>query len=330
MDIVKIVKTAIKNGKIGNYSEENSSEAIRKAMLEANDGSTKINPKTFYRGSKIFNLVQDILPVMINEGIAANKELAALIEYRNIAEGDVNEFILPAGTELVVRDTAAGILGVRRQKLAGGQTIAVETKPKYVKVYDDLTRFLSGRIDFNELVERVSKAFVKKVAEDAYICLNAVTKDTPTMDGYVTGGTFDEEELVTLIEHVRAENPGATVRIMGDLVALSKVTTANGSSEKAQNDLYDLGYYGKFRGVDMVWMAQAHQADGKTFVLDSNKIFVIASNDKPLKVVNEGEGYMFETAATENADATQEYTYIQPVGVAFAPSAKMGIYTLSK
>ena len=326
MEIVEICKQAIRNKKLGNFSAGESSDAIRNKLIEMNGGSTKVNIKTFHRGTPMFSLVEDILPDIINDGIANNQELAALVDYRNIAAGDQNEFLLPAGSHFIVRDTAAGIYGVRRQKISDKQTVSVPTKVKFVRIYDDLERFLSGRVDFSELIDKISSDYIRQVYEDAYVCLSNVSANTTGMSSeYVIGGTFNEDNLRTLIAHVEAENPGSQVKILGTKIALSKIKTASADSSNAKNDLYDLGYYGKFYGTDMLWMANAHKADGKTFVLSDSKIFVIASADRPIKVVNEGDGVMFERQAADNADATQEYSYGQAVGVAFAPSTKMGI-----
>lgn len=329
MEFVNICKQAIKNKTLGNFSAGDSSDAIRNKMIELNGGSTKVNIKTFHRGSALFSLIEELLPEVINDGLANNPQLAALIDYKNIADGDQNEFVLPGNTYFVVRDTAAGIYGVRRQKIGDRQTVTVPTKVKIIRVYDDLGRFLAGRVDFNELIDMIARNFIRQIVEDAYVCLSNVTAGTVGMSSdYVIGGTFSEDALKTLVAHVEAANPGKKAMIIGTKIALGKITTASAASDQAKNDLYGLGYYGKFFGTDMLATANAHKADGKTFVMSDSKIFVIAADDKPIKVVNEGEGFMFERQATDNADATQEYTYGQAVGVAFAPAAKMGICNL--
>ena len=114
---------------------------------------------------------------------------------------------------------------------------------------------------------------------------------------YVESGSFDEDKLLELIEHVEAAT-GKTAKIYGTRTALRKVNTATKGNE-TNSDMYNLGYYGKFNGTDMVCLKQAHNKDGKTFALENNKIFVIASDDKPVKIVNEGEGLLIERDATE-------------------------------
>lgn len=71
---------------------------------------------------------------------------------------------------------------------------------------------------------------------------------------------------------------------------------------------------------------QAHKPGTSTFALNDNKIWVLAADDQPIKVVNEGEGLMIAREATENADLTQEYVYGQGVGVAAICAAKLGVF----
>ena len=100
-------------------------------------------------------------------------------------------------------------------------------------------------------------------------------------------------------------------------------------SDEAKSDLYNIGHFGKFNGTDMVCLRQVHKPGTSEFVLNDNKIYIIASDDKPIKVVNEGEGLLVDGEATANNDLTKEYVYGQPIGVAAVCSAKMGIFTFS-
>ena len=58
-------------------------------------------------------------------------------------------------------------------------------------------------------------------------------------------------------------------------------------------------------------------------------MFVIAGDDKPIKIVNEGTGIMNVKEATDTADLTQEYVYIQPVSVGLVLNSKIGVYDIN-
>lgn len=315
-------------GKVaGNYSKEDAAETLRQAMIEMNGGSTKINIKTFHRGNELFQLVEDLIPVIIEEGLKQDNPLFDLVEYKNIAAGDINEFISEDPAEFIVADVAGGIQGIRRQRISGGEAVSVKTQMKAVRVYENLGRLLAGRISFDTFIDGVTKAFDKQILIDAYKAIKGITASTKGLNAtYVKTGTYSEDGLLELVEHVEAAT-GKTAKILGTKSALRKVTTAS-VSDQAKSDLYNVGFYGKFNGTDMICLKQAHDKTG-AFILDDSQIFVVASDDKPIKFVNEGEGLLIQKEATDNADLTQEYSYLQAFGVGVICADKLGVYNIS-
>lgn len=79
----------------------------------------------------------------------------------------------------------------------------------------------------------------------------------------------------------------------------------------------------------MICMRQVHKAGTSVFALDDSKIFIVAGDDKPVKVVNEGDGILYESDPTANNDLTKEYIYGQAFGVGVACSEKMGVFTFA-
>lgn len=327
-EVLSIAINAVRGLSSGEFSKGEKSEAIRKALIEMNGGSTKLSPKTFVRGTQLFALVEELIPVIVEEGIKDDALIQKLVEYKNIAEGDVNEFYLEDNSYFMVAQTAKGIRDVRRQRISGGKKVTVDTSMKTVRVYENLGRLLSGRISFDEFVAKVADAFKKEINADAHIALNSISKETAGLsEEYVVSGSYDEAKLLALIDHVEAAT-GKTAKIYGTRTALRKVTTATVAHE-AETDMYNLGYYGKFNGTDMIRLAQVHKPGTNAFMMDDSKVYVIAGDDAPIKMVNEGEGIMLERQATENADLTQEYVYGQAWGTAVACSEKLGIYTFA-
>ena len=328
MNVLKIMIDTVKGVHTENYSKAEESEAIRKALIEATGGTTKMNPKIFRRGTQLFSLVEELLPVIIEEGLKEDNPIFNLVEYKNIADGDEQQFVVQANSLFVVADAAAGIRGVRRQRMDSNQTVTISTTMKIVRVYEELSRLLSGRIDFNTFVDNVAKAFNQAVLNAAYDAINGIAEDTVGLNStYVVAANAaaSEEALNTLVEHVEAAT-GKKAVIYGTKSALRKVTTAQVADE-ARSDLYNIGYYGKFNGTDMVALRQAHKPGTDTFVLNDKKLFVIASDDKPIKVVDEGEGLLIEREATENNDLTREYVYGQAAGVGAICADKLGVVT---
>ena len=330
MEVLKIMIDAIKGVNMENYSKGETSEAIRNALIEMNGGSKKLNLKTFYRGSQLYALVQELIPAIIDEGFKDEDALFNLVDYRNIADGDEDEFYIEGNSYFLVADAAAGIRGVRRQRIDKSETVTVKTSVKVVRVYEELNRLLAGKVSFDKFVENVAKSFKQKILADAYKAISEMSQTTVGLDAnYVVAGTGtgDEDALIDLIQHVEAAT-GKEARIYGTKAALRKVSTAVVSDE-AKKDMYEMGYYGKFNGTEMICLRQVHKPGTSVFALDDSKLYIIAGDDKPVKVVNEGEGLLYEGDATANNDLTQEYVYGQTFGVGVACAEKMGVFTLA-
>lgn len=332
MDRLQVIKLATDmiQGKVSaNFSDvSKNSEALRQALIEANGGKTTLDMKTFYRGNELYEIIEEIIPTIVHEGLQGNEFFMNLVEYRNIALGDDIDFWTEDKTEFIVADASYGVSGIRRQRLGRMQKYNVDTTLKVVKVYEELKRLLAGRVDFNMFINKVSKAMNDKLLNNVYTAFDGVTTTTRGLNStYVKSGTYSEDTLFDLVNHVEAATQ-APALILGTKKALKKVSTATVSDE-AKTDLYNLGFYGKFNGTNMVYVPQRHQIGSDAFLLNDNKLYVVAGSDKPIKVVNIGAGLLSVNDPLQAADHTQNYLYGQEFGVGLAFNEKMGFYTLS-
>ena len=333
-DIVRLALDTMHGTVSGNFSVNDASEALRQAFIELNGGSDKITAKTFRDHPQLFQIVEEIMPAVIENGLRGDEFVFNLVDYRNIAEGDENEFWSEDASDLIVSRIADGSTSIRRQRLNIGQHITIPTQMRAIKVYEELNRLMAGRISFNTLVDRLSGSFTRNMYADILAVLEGVTSSTAGLNAtYVKSGSFDPTALREMIAHVEAAT-GQTATIVGTKIGLGKIAdNADGAvalaSETAKEDLYNLGYFGKFSGTPMVSMRQTHKPGTDTFAINDNKIYIIASDDKPIKFVNEGEGLMVNTDAFSNADLTQEYLYGQKYGCGAIFNQKIGIWTLS-
>ena len=147
--------------KLQKYSADQAMDTLRAALIEANSGSTKLNYKNIRDGKCVglFSIVEQILQRTINDGFTGNEFFMSQVDFRNVAAGDMNEFIVEDSDMFVVSDVANGTQGVRRQRLGGYTTITVPTSMKVIKIYEELNRVLSGQVDFNYFIKKVSDAF---------------------------------------------------------------------------------------------------------------------------------------------------------------------------
>ena len=331
-DIVKVAVDAYR-GNVTKYSVGDSMELLHKALIEANGGSTKMNYKNIRDGKcqGLFALVEEILSRTVVEGLQSDDYFNSMVDFRNIALGDENIFTVEDDNLFVVSEASEGNLGIRRQRLSGYRQIAIPTTFKIVRIYDELNRVLSGQVDFNYFINKVGESFRRKLLDDIYaLWIGATADDFGGTDYFPAAGPYDEDSMLELVSHVEASAGGKTATIIGTKVALRNLAPSIQGTD-SQSDLYNLGYYGKFYGTPVVALPQRHKVGTNEFVFPDNIITVVAGDEKPLKVVYEGDSTVILGDPMLNKDMTQEYVYADRYGTAIVlagGNAGIGRYTL--
>lgn len=327
-DLVRLAIDSYKGHVAGNYSVDDSMEVLRQALVEANGGSTKLDYRAIRDGkcNGLFAIVEEIINKTVIEGLPESCPLFDYVDYRNLAEGDTNIFEIRDNGLFVVSDIADGTQGLRRQRLTGGEEITVKTQLKGIKIYEELRRVLAGRVDFNELIDKVAESFQKKINNDIYAAVKA------GFDGlispYKESGSFDESKLTEIIDHVEAAT-GKKAFILGSKQAVRKITGVKGAdSTSAKEDLYAMGYFGHFYTTPIIVMENAHKVGSTDFVL-SNDLYIVASDDKFVKFVTEGDTLIIPGDALGSADLSQEYFMAERYGISVIFAESFGCYSLA-
>lgn len=315
-DIIKLAVDAYK-GSVEQYSVGQSQEVLRQALVEANGGSTKLNYKAIRDGkcNGLFALIEEILSRTVVEGLQGDEFFNAFVDFRNVAEGDQNVFEVEDSNLFVVDDTADGTQGIRRQRLSGTNEVSIPTTMKMVRIYEELNRVLSGRVDFNHFIDVVAESFRQKMLNDIYtLWTGATAADLGGVAYFPTAGSYDEDALLDVISHVEAAAGGKTATIVGTKKAVRQLKESI-QADSAKEELHSLGYYGKFYGTPVVVTPQRHKVGSTDFVMDDNVLTIIAGDDKPIKFVYEGDPIVLMGDPTANADFTQEYLYGEKYGL---------------
>lgn len=207
-----------------------------------------------------------------------------LVDYRNVAEGDSPVFVVGDNDLFVVSDVADGTQGIRRQRLPGVNETTIPTRMKMVRIYEEMNRVLSGRVDFNDMINKVAQSIQQKLLSDIYTLWAGAT--AAQMGGatyFPAAGAYDEDALLELISHVEAAAGGKVATIIGTKKALRAIKDSI-NSDGYKDDLYNMGYAGKFYGTPVVAIPQLHKVGTTDFIMDDNMLTIIAGDDKPLKV----------------------------------------------
>jgi len=328
-DFNDIVKVAVDGytGNVQKYSVNESQEVMRNALIEMNGGPT-LDYKKMRNGANngMFELIETIITQATNGGLNENDFFMSQVEYRNVAAGDQEVFVVDDDSQLFyVAEVARGTQGIRRQRLGDMREVKIPAVTKAVKIYDELDRVLSGRVDFNHLIDKVVKSLQQQRLNDIYKVWAGITAaDLGSAYYRAAAGSYDENALLDLVEHVEAAAGGKTATIVGTKKALRNLNNSMNSIDAA-NDIYHTGYMGSFFGSPVVALPQRHEINSSTFVLPDDMLTVIAAEEKPVKLVDEGEAIIIPGNPLDNGDLTQEYAVIERYGTGIVLPGNAGI-----
>ena len=315
-DIVKLAVDAY-HGNVEQYSVGQSQEVLWQALVEANGGSTVLDYRKIRDGKcpGLFTLLETVLSRTVVEGLQGDEFFNALVDFRNVAEGDQNLFLVEDSNLFVVSDAADGTQGIRRQRLSGVSEVSIPTVMKFVKIFDEINRVLAKRIDFNTMINKVSESYRQKLLNDIQTLWNgASATDFGGTVYFPAAGTYDEDALLDVIAHVEAAAGGKTATIFGSKKAVRNLAPSVQGAE-SKSDLYNLGYYGRFYGSPVVVTPQRHKIGSTEFTLPDDILTIVAGEDKPIKCVYEGSPIILMGNPMDNGDLTQEYLYGEKYGL---------------
>lgn len=315
-DIIKLAVDAY-HGNVEKYSTTQSMDTLRQALVDLNGGSTMLDYKKIRDGEckGLFTLIETILSRTVVEGLQGDEFFNSLVEFRNVAEGDKNLFIVEDNDLFVVAEIADGTQAIRRQRLGGSSETAIPTSLKGVKIYEELNRVLSGRVDFNHFINKVAESFRVQLLNDIYaVWMGATAEQMGGVTYFPAAGSYDEDELLELIAHVEAAAGGKPATIIGTKKAIRNLKPAM-DSDGYKNDMYNMGYAGKFYGTPVVVTPQRHKVGSTDFVMADDVLTIIAGDDKPIKCVREGNPIVLMGDPMHNMDLTQTYMYCEKYGL---------------
>lgn len=328
-EIVKLGVDSYK-GKVEKYSDAQAQAALRNALIEANNGSTKLDARAMRDGkcSGVFSIVEEILAQTVMDELTSSDYFNALVEYRNVPAGDQAVFRVQDANLFTVSEVADGTQAIRRQRLVGDTVVPITPTMHAVRIYEEMDRVLSGRVDFNHMIDVVTKSFTRKTLDDIYaLWANATQADLGGSVYFPAAGAYDLDTLLTVIEHVEAAAGGAPATIIGTKTALRPlITDIVGLDQK--NVVDSNGYMGKFYGSNVVAVPQRHKIGSTDFVFDDYTITIIAgagADAKPIKFVYEGNPIMFAREPKENMDLTYEFFYGSKFGLGLVTAGNTGI-----
>lgn len=317
-------------GKVqGDFSTKAGSDAIREAMISL-FGTDKLTYRA-YREHKneLFAFIEETITPTTHKKL--EETFSKFAEVRSIAYGDENKFLVPNNELFKAATIATGSGNIRRKRLEGTE-FSVELSNVAIGIYEELGRFLAGRVDWAMYTQKLVDSFERDIAQrisaalygsfdrlgDVYSASIAV--DAPDM----------KEKVLDIAAHVEAEH--GSVVIVGTKAALAQLKPEY-HSDAESGERNQKGYFATVDGYETIALAQFHKVGTDEFGIDNNTILILPQpEEKLVKVVFEGVALVRETngGETDREDMQVRFDVIQRVGVLVINPRKYGMVRFSK
>ena len=322
-DIQRVVFDAIKAEDAKTKKDYN--QALREKILDVMGMETWDYYAFMDNQYKIFAIIRDMFPVMTKAGL--QNKFDRWVDFHDVAVGDKPYFTVEDNNIYATVTTSRGNADVDRQAIKD-RKFSVTTANESIKFYDELDRFMTGEITIERMTMKALDAHLNstalKISDAIYNSYSSVGTN------YKATGAFDSSTLNSIIEHVKASTGASKVQIFGTSTALSNVDDIAGRSDAEIEQFNGMGFYGYFRGHELIALPQAYRPNtsSQTFAVNTNYLVIVPADTKIGKVVFEGDVFIKSTDSTDRNDKQLEIMYDRRMGVAAITVAEgqYGIY----
>lgn len=239
--LVNLINDTLKN-KVALFNEnasKYSDQAIREGFYEIL-GEEKLTWQNFSNNYRaIFTVMENVLSVNLPAAWENSRFYDQFVEIKRGDLGDRNEFIVEDNSTIVAATFSGNHWDTDRQKVQGKRSFSVPTGWIYVRIYNDLERFLTSNDSLVDMIGKMQKAFQNEIDSRVVASFNGVGTYLPSK--FKESGTYDEDTMNNLIELVQTYSQKDVV-IAGTRTALSSI----------------------IKGMDSVWIANSQKEERAT------------------------------------------------------------------
>lgn len=324
--------------KVKKFSDEDANLAIRKKFANVLGVDLDCSKKTLRKAIRrhkidVFEILEETLENLLISGWGENPFFREWVEQKNLADGDTNEFYVDEISILTVSRFSGNHHDLIRQKLGIGESFSVKTEWYGIKIYEEFELFQAGRRDFAHMITKVYEAFDRKINDMIYEAFMSADEKLPT-DIKITA-KLESAKLLEAVQTLETDT-GKEIVIVGTRPALSKVVALSDSawiSERMKDERNTTGMVGSFEGIRLLMVPQVNEYGTRNKKLDNSKLLLmpIDPNNKPIKLVNEGEAQVKQVSDGDtNQDMTYEYELRQKLGVSVIVNQLFGSYKMTE
>lgn len=231
----------------------------------------------------IFEIVEEIVTTAIGENVMNSPFMDSFVEFKNRALGDDTAFYSEGGL-LTVASFAGNHWDTNRQLIDLGAEFTLPKEWIFIRVYEDLERFLLGITSLDKMIDKVYQSINKYIQDRIYAQFQTVSNAVPS-EFTATGN--DEDALGKLCDLVQAAGGYGSLNIAGTKAALRKIAGivpdkmfANSQKEaKAMT-----GSIGEWEGNSLMVIPQTLKSGTFELALSDKDVFIMGGDVKPIKL----------------------------------------------
>ena len=330
--------------KLQKYTKEEANEVIRNKIKEIAglpENPNEVQIKRAFRKQSvreaIFEILEETLDDTLITGWSNDPFFNKYVEFKSMTLGDKNSFYIKDPCVLTISKIAGGHHNLERQRLAGGSTRSVSTASYGAKVYMEMSRFIQGVEDWNELVDAIASAFTRYINTMIHDSVMSAVDTLPVPTKWhvkAAANTTNKKKFKQLISDVKMAT-GSPVVIMGTDVALSELTGFGDTtwiSNEAKDDVYRTGRIGTFEGTPLVEIPQAFAYNDVEHYLEADdKLLIMPNNiDRFIKFFYEGADEIVENSQiADNGDDTKDYEFKTTFGLETMTNVRFGLWEIT-
>lgn len=321
-----------RRNRVGNFSAENekyTDEAARAAFVEIL-GTDKLNHRAWRKHKvEIFEIIEETLDQTLPDAWDNSPFYNELVEVKNFALGQKNEFVVEDNSVLVVSKFSGNHWNIDRQKLPSGKTFSVDTEWFGVRVYDELERFIKGATTLAKMFDKIQESLQKDIDARIYSAFNGAGTYLPS--AFQETGAFDKDTMLDLVQKVQIAS-GKSVRIAGTKTALAKLTSAVEAqwiSEEMKNEKNTTGRIKVWEGINTIEIPQTFNRGTYDFKVSDNILYVMPENYKPIKLMYEASTRTRELNEKDTPDQTIDLITETKLGIGVIFDSLFATYTIT-
>lgn len=321
------------SGKIALFAEDASKytdQAIRDGFFEIL-GDDKLTWQGWRNHkNEIFTVMENVLTTNLPLAWENSTFYNQFVETKNGALGGTNEFVIEDNGILVASRFSGGHWDTNRQKLQGRKGFGLTTEWIYIRIYDELDRFLKGTVTLAEMVAKLQKGFQNEIDARIYASFNGVGTYLPAK--FQEGGVYDKSTMADLIQRVQIASQ-KNVILAGTKSALAHIVDGVEAARMSASQKEELATKGALLeltglGVTAVEIPQTFIRGTYDFRQENNTIYVLPDNEKFIKLYFEGDTRARELNCQDTMDQTVDTQVQTKLGTGIVVSSLIGKYAV--